>query len=67
MRCGCIAIAKVQCNGCHRPIEYGERYLLIDSKEGESQRYCVDCCLTRGYASYRTEGGEKILTFLSEK
>jgi nitrate reductase beta subunit len=67
MHCGCIALGEVQCDGCHKALEYGERYLLIDSKEGQSQRYCIDCCLSRGYASYKTEKGEKILTFFTEE
>jgi len=63
MRRGCIAIGKIQCDACHQPIKYGERYLVIDSEEGEEQRLCGDCCLNRGYASYRTEKGEQIITF----
>jgi hypothetical protein len=66
MRRGCIAIDEVQCDGCHRPIEYGGRYLVIGSEEGDQQRLCVDCCLSRGYASYRTEKGEQIITFFPE-
>jgi hypothetical protein len=66
MRCGCIAVGKVQCDGCLRALEYGERYLLISSREGQSQRYCVDCCLSRGYASYKIEKAEKIITFFTE-
>ena len=63
MRCGCIAVGKVQCDGCHRFLEYGERYLVIDDDEENSQRFCIDCCLKRGYASYKTEKGERIITF----
>ena len=66
MRRGCIAIGKVQCDGCHRFLEYGERYLTIDDEEGKKQRLCVDCCLSRGYAFYRTERGEQIITFFPE-
>jgi len=66
MRCGCIALSKVQCDGCQNFLEYGERYLLIDSEEGTKQRFCVDCCLSRGYASYKIERGEKTITFLSQ-
>jgi len=63
MRCGCIAVGKVQCDGCHRFFEYGERYLVIDGEEENSQRFCIDCCLKRGYASYKTEKRERIITF----
>jgi hypothetical protein len=64
MRRGCIAIGKVECYGCHRPIKYGERYLLINGEEDEKQRLCIDCCLSRGYISYGTEKGKQIITFL---
>jgi len=63
MRCGCIAIGKIQCDGCHRLVKYGERYLVISDESGEKQRLCVDCCLSRGYASYREEKGKQIITF----
>jgi len=63
VRCGCIAVGEVQCDGCHRFLGYGERYLVIDDEKGNSQRFCFDCCLKRGHASYREEKGEKIATF----
>ncbi len=66
MRCGCIAVSKVQCDICHRFLEYGEHYLLVDDVGKQSQRFCLDCCLSRGYASYKTEKGEKIITFFPE-
>ena len=64
MRRGCIAIEKVECDGCHRPIKHGERYLLIDGVGDERQRLCTDCCDSHGYVSYRTEKGKQIITFL---
>ncbi len=67
MRRGCIAIGKVECDGCHRPLKYGERYLLIDGEGDDKQRLCVDCCLSRGYITYKTTKVEQIITFLSEK
>jgi hypothetical protein len=67
MRRGCIAIGKVECDGCHRPLKYGERYLLIDGEGDEKQRFCIDCCQSRGYVSDRTEKGKQIITFLSEE
>ena len=63
MHRGCIAVGRVQCDGCHRSLEYGERYLIIGDEEEKRQHFCVDCCLSRGYAFYRTEGGEQIITF----
>ena len=67
MRRGCIATGKVECDGCHRPIKYGERYLLINGEEDEKQRLCVDCCKSRDYISYRTEKGKQIITFLPKE
>jgi hypothetical protein len=67
MRRGCIAIEKVECDGCHRLIKYGERYLLINGEGDEKQRLCVDCCLSRGYISYGTEKGKQIITFLPKE
>ena len=67
MRRGCIAIRKVECDGCHRPIEYGERYLLIDGEKDERERLCIDCCQSHGYVSYGTEKGEQIVTFLPKE
>lgn len=70
MRRGCISQGEVKCDECQRSILYPERYLVVDEKdgiedeEGETRRYCVDCCLKKGYAQYKTEKGEQILTFL---
>jgi hypothetical protein len=67
MRRGCIATGKMECDGCHRPIKYGERYLIIDGDDDEKQRLCIDCCLSRGYTSYGTEKGQQIITFLPKE
>jgi len=67
MRRGCIAVGKVECDGCHRPIKYGERYLSINGEGDEKQCLCIDCCLSRGYISYRTEKGKQIITFLPKE
>jgi len=70
MRRGCIAIGEFRCDGCGRLIKHPERYLAIDEKDGvevdkgETYRYCVDCCFEKGYAHYRVEKGQQILTFL---
>ena len=63
MRRGCIAVGKIQCDGCHRFLEYRERYLTIDDEGGKKQRLCVDCCLSRSYAAYTTKEGEQTITF----
>jgi len=67
-----MAIGENRCDGCGRIIKHPERYLAIYDEEGlESEqektvRYCIDCCLSRGYAHYITEKGEQILTFFPE-
>lgn len=69
MRQGCISLGKVQCDGCKNTIPYAERYLLIDEENGvevESGKkscYCVNCSLDKGYARYRQEKNERVLTF----
>jgi hypothetical protein len=67
MRRGCIATGNVECDGCHRTIKYGERYLIIEGESDENQRLCIDCCLSRGYTSYGTEKGQQIITFLPKE
>ena len=63
MRCGCISLGDIQCNECHRMIPYLERYLLTEESDGVMLRLCVDCALNRGYAGYRPEKGEQVVTF----
>ncbi len=63
MNRGCIAIGEIKCDGCNHLIEHGERYLLIEEKEDEKSRFCVECCLSKGYAAYVKEKGEEVLTF----
>jgi hypothetical protein len=65
MRRGCISLEDVRCDDCHRIIPHAERYLVIE-EEGEELRLCVDCSLKRGYAHYKEEKGERILTFFPE-
>lgn len=68
IRSGCIAVGEVHCDGCGRTVKHPERYLAIDEDEGADEgkvtRYCLDCCLEKGYARYKTEGGTRELTFL---
>ncbi len=73
MRRGCISSGEIQCDGCSRTIPFDERYLAIDGEGGvevekrKISRYCLNCCIKKGYAEYREEKGEKILTFFPEK
>ncbi len=74
MRRGCISLGQVKCDSCGCIIPYPERYLAIDEKDGvEAEEgeggvsyYCVDCALKKGYAHYKREKGEEILTFFRE-
>jgi hypothetical protein len=69
MRRGCVSLGELKCDGCQKPIPYPDRYLAIDEKggkedeEGETKRYCVECAMKKGYAHYKEEKGDKILTF----
>jgi hypothetical protein len=69
MRRGCISLGEIKCDGCGNLIPYPDRYLAINEKngvedeEGETKRYCVECCLKKDYAHYKEEKGERILTF----
>ena len=73
MRRGCISSGEIQCDDCHRIIPFDERYLAIDEEngaeveKGKTSRYCINCCIKKGYAEYREEKGGKILTFFPEK
>ena len=78
MRLGCIAVGEIRCDGCGRIVKHPERYLAlydeegVESEQGKTLRYCVDCCLSKNdekdkkYAHYRIEKGEQILTFFPE-
>ena len=63
MNRGCIAVGEIRCNNCQRLIEAGERYLLLEEKEGEKSCFCVECSVAKGYAAYVKEKGEEVLTF----
>lgn len=63
MRRGCVSLGVVQCDDCHRIIPYPERYLIIEEAEGAALRLCSDCCLKKGYADYKQEKGEQVITF----
>ena len=72
MRRGCISLGEVKCDICQRTIPYPERYLAIDEKdgveseEGNTVHYCIQCALEKGYAHYKEMKGEMILTFFPE-
>ena len=66
MRRGCISLGEVHCDDCHRIIPYPERYLIVEETEDTMLRLCVDCCLKKGYASYKQEKDEQVLTFCVE-
>ena len=72
MRQGCISLGEVQCDVCHRNIPHADRYLAIDEEDGvEVEKgvivhYCVECALQKGYAYYKEEKGERILTFFPQ-
>jgi hypothetical protein len=66
MRCGCISLGDVNCDGCQRLIPYPERYLIIDEGEGK-MHLCINCSLEKGYARYSEEKGQKVVTIFPEK
>ncbi len=72
MRRGCISLGEVKCDVCQRGIPYPERYLATDEEDGvevekgKTVHYCVQCALEKGYAHYKEEKGERILTFFPE-
>ncbi|MBA7626638.1 hypothetical protein ES703_34092 [subsurface metagenome] len=67
MRRGCIAVGEVCCDGCGRIIKHPERYLAVDEDGGKISRYCLDCCLEKGYVDYKEGKGERIPTFFPGK
>ncbi len=65
MRRGCISLGNVRCADCQRVIPHSEHYLIIE-EEGGMERLCQGCSLDKGYAHYKEEKGERVLTFFSE-
>ncbi|MFC1961422.1 hypothetical protein ACFLWN_00015 [Chloroflexota bacterium] len=69
MRRGCISLGEVRCDECQQFIPHPERYLAVAEKngvedeDGETCRYCAACALKKGYARYKEEKGEQIITF----
>jgi hypothetical protein len=66
MRRGCISLGNVQCDDCQRIIPHSERYLIIEETGESVLRLCENCSLAKGYAHYKEEKGERILTFFPE-
>ena len=71
MRRGCISLGETRCDECYRLIPYSERYLAIEEEgteieEGKTLHYCIECALKKGYAYYKEEKGERILTFFPQ-
>jgi hypothetical protein len=59
VRRGCIAIGKVECGGCHRPLEYGEHYLVVDEDGEEKKRLCAECRTGRDHVTPKKKKGKK--------
>ncbi len=71
MRRGCISLGGTQCDECHRIIPHSERYLAIEEEDiegekGKTAHYCIECALEKGYAYYKEEKDERILTFFPQ-
>ena len=72
MRRGCISLGDIQCDECHRTIPHSERYFAIEEEDGvevekgKTAHYCVECALQKGFAYYKEERGERILTFFPQ-
>jgi len=64
MNRGCVAVSETKCDNCESIIEHGQQYLLIEDDKGNLEHFCTDCCLAKGYARYKTEKGERVVTFL---
>jgi nitrate reductase beta subunit len=70
MRRGCISLGEIKCDLCEKVIPNAKRYMAeeeVESGKSRTLRYCMDCCIKKGYAEYREEKGEKILTVFPEK
>jgi hypothetical protein len=67
MKRGSISLGQIKCDDCQRLLPHPERYLAIDKEDGTTERLCVDCALKKGYARYKMERGELVLTFMEEE
>ena len=72
MRRGCISLGEIQCDECHHIISHSERYFAINGEDdvevekGKAAYYCVECALQKGYAYYKEDKDERILTVFPE-
>ncbi len=73
MRRGSISLGNIQCKECQKTIPHSERYLAVDEEDGveveeggKTEYYCVECALKKGYAHYKEEKDERILTFFEQ-
>ena len=66
MHRGCISLGQTQCDDCHRVILYLERYLIAENAEKVKSCLCLDCSLKKGYAGYKQDKGEQVLTIFVE-
>jgi len=67
MRRGCVSLGNIRCGECQRVIQHSQRYLVIEEPGTETSMLCADCSLERGYAHYKEEKGERVLTFFAEE
>ena len=71
MRRGCVSLGEIKCDLCGKVIPAAHRYLAEtgETETGKSRviRHCMDCCIKAGWAEYRSEKGEQILTIFPEK
>ena len=69
MRQGCISLGKVKCDQCGEIIPHSSRYLMTDEEQTDEEEnskpafYCLKCSQEKGYATYREEKGETVITF----
>ena len=69
MRRGCISLGEIKCDECQNPYPIptatwpSMKRTASEDEEGDTKRYCLECCLKKGYAHYKEEKGEQILTF----
>jgi hypothetical protein len=66
MRRACLSLGDIHCDQCQRLIEHSEQYLIITEEDGERKQLCADCSLEQGFAHYKEDKRERVLTFFPE-
>ena len=73
MRRGNISLGDIICKECGNSVPHSERYLATDEEDGvevveggKTAYYCVECALKKGYAYYKEEKDERVLTFFPD-